>query len=320
MTARLAEYVRRFAKLRTDTSQQRWTARTYYRAPHKPLLLLAVMAQFEGGLIRDNQVRPTPELAQDFLLQWASVLEPSPAASFVLPFFHLRSEGFWHLVATAGNEKLVESTRQIRNATQLADLVHHAALDPELFELLLNAEARAILASTLIETYFVSPLQSTLREQILITAQASQYSQQLLTQNQPQGGDILIKARSQGFRRAVVQAYDRRCAFCGVRLITHNGCVVVDAAHIIPWSSAKNDELRNGLSLCKLCHWTFDIGFISVSEKYILLGSPQLRSPHNLPAQILSLTSRPILRPENEAHWPDTRALAWHYANKFMKV
>lgn len=62
------------------------------------------------------------------------------------------------------------------------------------------------------------------------------------------------KARDQGFRKAVVKAYDHRCAFCGIRIRTPDGHTVVDGAHIIPWSVSKNDAPQNGLSLCKLCH------------------------------------------------------------------
>ena len=71
--------------------------------------------------------------------------------------------------------------------------------------------------------------------------------------------------RDQGFRRAVVTAYTHRCAFCGIRMRTIDGHTAVDAAHIIPWSLSHNDDPRNGLALCKLCHWSFDEGLLGVS-------------------------------------------------------
>lgn len=61
-------------------------------------------------------------------------------------------------------------------------------------------------------------------------------------------------ARDQGFRRAIVLHYDHRCALCGTRIVTSEGHTVVDAAHIIPWSESRNDDIRNEMALCKLCH------------------------------------------------------------------
>ena len=44
---------------------------------------------------------------------------------------------------------------------------------------------------------------------------------------------------------------------------TIDGHTAVDAAHIIPWSISHNDDPRNGLALCKLCHWSFDEGLLA---------------------------------------------------------
>jgi len=43
---------------------------------------------------------------------------------------------------------------------------------------------------------------------------------------------------------------------------------------LIPWSRSKNDDIRNGMALCKLCHWAFDEG---------MMGVRQLRGHHLTP-------------------------------------
>jgi putative restriction endonuclease len=48
----LTHYLKSFSTLRSDTSRTRWTAATKFRAPHKPLLLLAVI----DLLIGDHRV------------------------------------------------------------------------------------------------------------------------------------------------------------------------------------------------------------------------------------------------------------------------
>ena len=49
-------YIHRFTHLRTDTSRARWTAATRFRAPHKPLLLLAVLDLIAQDQIRSNAI------------------------------------------------------------------------------------------------------------------------------------------------------------------------------------------------------------------------------------------------------------------------
>jgi putative restriction endonuclease len=63
----------------------------------------------------------------------------------------------------------------------------------------------------------------------------------------------------------------------------------VDAAHIIPWSVSHDDGIRNGMALCKLCHWTFDKGLIGVSASYTVLLSPELTAGYNLLGHLITL-------------------------------
>jgi putative restriction endonuclease len=101
-------------------------------------------------------------------------------------------------------------------------------------------------------------------------------------------------ARVQGFRRIVTKAYDHRCALCGVRIITPEQHTVVDAAHIVPWSRNKNYDIRNGMALCKLCHWAFDEGMMGVSDNYEVITSRQIAADPNVPGFLLTLTGRGI--------------------------
>jgi putative restriction endonuclease len=86
----IERYAESFARLRTDTSAARWSASTYHRAPHKPLLLLAVMDMFAEGTIAANLVELSPELGELFSLYWARVMPPDQHGNLALPFFHLK--------------------------------------------------------------------------------------------------------------------------------------------------------------------------------------------------------------------------------------
>ena len=119
-------------------------------------------------------------------------------------------------------------------------------------------------------------------------------------------------ARDQGFRRIVVKAYDHRCALCGVRIITPEQHTVVDAAHIVPWSRSQNDDIRNGMALCKLCHWAFDEGMMGVSDSYAVITSRQIATDPNVPGFLMTLYGRGIIPPADRDIWPAREYLAEH--------
>jgi putative restriction endonuclease len=318
-------YVERFAELRTDASPARWAAATRHRAPHKPLLLLAVMDLFAEGSITTNLIELTPELGELFTLYWARVMPPDQHGNLALPFFHLRSDGFWHLLPQPDKEAFLTAARQIRSVNQLRDVVLGARLDEELYTLLGIEESRDLLRTVLIETYFALEVQPGLVKQGVINIESFYYSQKLLelartkqTKERLEDEDgYEPSARDQGFRRAVVIAYDHRCALCGIRMLTPDGHTVVDAAHIVPWSISRNDDPRNGMALCRLCHWTFDEGLIGVSSSYVVITSPQLAIGQNVPGHLLTLSDRGIIGPVEQPLWPDLDALSWHHRHVF---
>jgi putative restriction endonuclease len=323
----LADYLKRFAKLRTDTSPTRWSAATCHRAPHKPLLLLVIMDLFAQGSINANLIEITAELGELFTLYWARVMPPDQRSNLALPFFHLKSDGFWHLVPRPGKESFLAAVRQIRSVNQLQETVLGARLDDELYALFCVEESRNLLRAVLIETYFASEIQPALVEQGAVNVEAFRYSQALLEQartRQAKEGladeeGYRSAARDQGFRRAVVIAYDHRCALCGIRMLTPDGHTVVDAAHLVPWSISHDDDPRNGMALCRLCHWTFDEGLVGVSSQYLVITSPQLAASHNVPGHLLTLVGRGIIGPTEKPLWPDLDALSWHRQHVFRK-
>ena len=129
--------------------------------------------------------------------------------------------------------------------------------------------------------------------------------------------DVIYKeaVRDQGFRRAVVGAYDHRCALCGVRIITTEGHTVVDAAHIQPWSVSHNDDIRNGMALCKMCHWAFDKGVMGVTDDYSIVTSSQMTKNPNIPGSLVTLSGREIIPPADKDMWPAKDYLHWHRNN-----
>jgi putative restriction endonuclease len=127
------------------------------------------------------------------------------------------------------------------------------------------------------------------------------------------------KVRDQGFRKAIIALYSHRCALCGIRMLTPEGHTIVDAAHVKPWKDSFDDRPTNGMALCKLCHWSFDKGLMSVGKKYEVLVSKRVMKEQNYPGHILTLTDRPIFTPEKESFWPVQDNLHWHRNKIFVR-
>ena len=57
--------------------------------------------------------------------------------------------------------------------------------------------------------------------------------------------------------------------------LTTDGGAIVDAAHIEPFAESQNDDVENGLALCKNAHWMFDEGLWSVRGDGRVVLAPQ---------------------------------------------
>jgi putative restriction endonuclease len=315
------KYLRLFARLRRAPGSN-WTAATRNRAPHKPLLLMALMDLIARGVVTSSFVDVTGdlvELNELFSGYWRRVVPLTQTSSIAFPFSRLHNEPFWKLVPVPGIEITPAAINNISSVNQLHGVALGAKLDDDLFLLLQQPESRNALRQVLLETCFSQEAQVALLEQAAINAEAYSYNMELVQMaHKPLVKEVLdlekykSSARDQGFRRAVVTTYDHRCALCGVRIITSEGHSVVDAAHIVPWSVSQNDDIRNGMALCKLCHWAFDEGMMGVSDDYNVITSRQIGADPNVPGFLLTLSGRGIIPPADRDLWPKQKYLMWH--------
>ncbi len=287
MNGGIEDYARRFARLRTNRNRKVWSGVTAHQAPYKPLLLLCVLDLLDSDRISSNFVEITEDLTDLFVRYCERVLPSRRPGDLALPFFHLRSEGFWHLLPQHENASL---DSQIAYMARLREEVIGAQLDEKLYVLVLSKENRDRLRSVLIETYFSPETRSLVFEQGAVNRGAFFYSEELLRRPEnPRVEETLPveeayrpAVRDQGFRRAVVTAYLHRCALCGIRVRTVDGRTAVAAAHIVPWSVTHDDRPANGMALCRMCHWVFDEGLVELSSGYEISTSRELTTLDNL--------------------------------------
>ncbi|OWV84052.1 restriction endonuclease [Rhizobium sp. R635] len=121
--------------------------------------------------------------------------------------------------------------------------------------------------------------------------------------------------RNRLFRRLVLQAYDKRCAITGLKLINGGGRAEVDAAHIRPVEANGPDILTNGIALSGTAHWMFDRGLIGLSDELHILISRQANDPESIRG-LINKTGRAIV-PSKPFERPHPHFLRWHRENCF---
>jgi putative restriction endonuclease len=92
-----------------------------------------------------------------------------------------------------------------------------------------------------------------------------------LTEDQEQYTESRRRARDSAFTELVKDTYNNQCAICGSERETPDGSPEVEAAHIYPKREGGSDDVRNGIALCKLHHWAFDSGWLSLSDEHEIL-------------------------------------------------
>lgn len=116
------------------------------------------------------------------------------------------------------------------------------------------------------------------------------------------------KWRDRKFKQHVRVAYDRTCAFTGLRLINGKGRPEVEAAHIRPVEHGGNDWVRNGIALSGTVHWMFDRGLLSLGDDFEILHSRKLN--HDVSGLLRKDGTAKV--PELESLKPHPEYMRWH--------
>ena len=126
------------------------------QTPHKPFLLLIIMEILESGELSENRI-PFREIKEkkpffaDLIAAFNRGNTTNWRSSIHNPFFHLKTNGFWHLNPLElqySPAAITPTESYLRNANATAKL------DERLFLLFAMPEYREILRQTLLRTYF----------------------------------------------------------------------------------------------------------------------------------------------------------------------
>jgi putative restriction endonuclease len=246
------------------------------KAPHKPLLLLCLLDMAEAGELAGRTFTRTAGLVLRFKTYGALVSERWPTRlDMRMPFFYLRTQGFWQAFT-------LEMT-----AAQSPESCFVCELHEEFFDLLADADFRLKARLLLVSRYFEPQERVALLESFGIVANTSRHSTPHPSLSPVEAERVGIKlneeakdaarkkGRSARFAVQVVSRYKFTCALTGLCCLTADGAAIVDAAHIEPFADSQNDDIENGLALCKNAHWMFDEGLWAVRDDGRVMLAPQ---------------------------------------------
>jgi putative restriction endonuclease len=320
----LENYIKEFESLHCDKKMG--------VAPHKAILLLAIINLYDFNIIKDNIIFPSPELLRQFTLLWEKYVTTKHLKNFAMPFFHMKSESFWQLIFKQGYEDFLSTKKKVKSLKQLEEKIYCARIDLELANLLTLPFARAILKGTLIQTFFPTKdlynileyddsYVAEIETEIIEEAPAKYITKLEKILNSLSKTDLEEEFYIRGsvFKRLIPKVYNYKCAITGLKIHTPSNISLIDACHIKPFSESHNDTITNGIALTPTIHRAFDRGLITITSNYRVLVSEMFVELGNSNFSIKQLNNIKLNLPDNPTFSPSKDSLEWHYENIFLK-
>jgi putative restriction endonuclease len=303
---KLQYYIKKFSGLKVDRSKGS-------PAPHKAIMLLSVIQSVRSKEIIGNKIAISPELVARFRENWSLLVHNDNfKPNFALPFFHLKTEGFWQLHTYPGREVILTSSNSIKSFSSLRDTFSHASLSEELFLLLLDPETSAMLEAVLLRTYFPE----TTKQPTLYAPSLFERIEDKILRESPvayraeieQIDEEEIFVRGGVFKKVVPRIYNQTCCVSGLRIVAGD-IQMIDACHIVPFAESHDDTISNGISLCPNLHRAFDRYLITIDEEYRVVVSNQFVEQ---PDYLRVFSGKPIALPKKRNHFPSQENLQVH--------
>ena len=270
------------------------------RAPHKPLLVLLALGQLASTGTSAMPWSLVQSRLGDLLAEFGTASNSS-VSSAAYPFTRLRSDGVWQLSREVPNDDVGPLN------SEPIDGHFTPEIEAELLESseVLNAVARSLVESQFPLTIAPDVLTAVgLDPDIVLTSQPTTVS----------AGES--RKRDANWRRQIVAAWDRSCAFCGYDGALLGAPVGIEAAHIRWFNFGGPDSLDNGLALCSLHHKLLDRGAIGLDESGVILVSDAFSAVGDVGRSVYSLHRRE-LRPRPGTELPAAEHLLWHRQEVF---
>lgn len=261
------------------------------RAPHKPLLLVYVLAQyFKGHTQLFSYEKEIDKPLVDLLKRFGPIRQ---SYNSTYPFWRLLNDKFW----TLKNASFILPRKSNTDPTKSELLKNNVfgGFDDDAYGLLKNNKS---LISDLINNVLDDCFPESISQQIC---------DHIGFENTPQ-----TRPRDPKFRMGVLRAYGYRCAVCQMDIRVDTISICLEAAHIRWKQYGGPCSVNNGLCLCSLHHRAFDMGAIAIDDNFKILLSSSLNGGALTDELFYKYDGNEIFKPKNELFLPAINYIKWH--------
>jgi len=117
-----------------------------------------------------------------------------------------------------------------------------------------------------------------------------------------------------GFRLEVTEAYQRRCAISGEKVLP-----VLQASHIKPYARSGPHRVQNGLLLRADLHILFDQGYLTITGDHFVEASHKMKDDFENGKEYLELHGHPLINmPVLHDQHPSDTYIQWHHEHIYL--
>ncbi len=319
----MQKYLHKFTHLRRDNK--------FGGAPHKPILLLSIIESVETKIISDNKIYISSELVSVYKSIWSNFVKSEKHhCIFAMPFYHLKTSGFWKLIPKRGFENAIQSKVAMKTFSNLNEAVDYVQIDDTLYDLLKDNKTREVLKDVIIEKYFSSSITKNFSESVpnyldnikydILNDSSEIYKTKMVQLQNNLLSDSFEEekfVRGGVFKKQIPLLYRNSCAISELQITTNLNLTLIDACHIVPFNASYDDTITNGISLSPTLHRAFDRGLISIDNDYKVIVSNMFIESGESFYSLKQFAGKKILLPENNKYYPNEDNLIWHRENIF---
>jgi putative restriction endonuclease len=273
------------------------------RAPHKPLLMLYALGRVLRGESRLVSFGVVDEKMRELLLEFGP---PRRSLHPEYPFWRLQNDGLW--VVESDAPMMPRRGHQDPRKSELVARHAQGGFPKEIQRLLQSSPSLVHgLADRLLSAHFPASV----HEDILASVGLD-----LPNVDAPEPA-AQARHRDASFRLAVLTAYERRCAVCGLDVRLGTTQLALDAAHIMWHQAGGPDDVPNGLALCVLHHKLFDRGAFTITEDRRVLLSESVTGSEGFEDHVLGYHGVRLREPVSQHYAPLDHYLGWHRTQVF---
>jgi putative restriction endonuclease len=271
------------------------------RVPHKPLLVLMALGKLDREGTSAIPWGDAEQQLADLITEFGPPSRTSRPQTAAYPFTRLRGDGIWTLDRDVPDDNL--------GPLRTGDVT--GRLGSELENALRERPSLITTAARrLVEAQFPMTVAPDVLTAVGLDPDYTFGTATELVSRSPQ------RRRSSAWVQAILDAWDRQCAFCGYDGQLGGAIVGIEAAHVRWFNLGGPDVADNGLALCALHHKLLDRGALGLSSDCRVQVSTAFSARTDMGKRVYELHDRPVQARPGTA-LPRPEFVTWHTTQVF---